>query len=435
MTISLKYVKFSEAQIYACRLPDGSQVRQVSWKAELMEEITKIKQEIDRAKTELTVLYEISNAMRTTLKLDEILYIILTGVTAHTGLSFNRAMLLLVNEKDALIEGKMGIGPKSGEEANRIWKQIEQEKMDLEDLISVYKFSSNVVLEPGFNRQVQHFRIPLEEQKGGLLAVSVLDGMPLHLTKETMQNYVHDPIIQLLNSEELAVVPLKAKDKVKGIILADNFITKKPITKDDMRMLIMLANQAGLAIENSQLYESIVIRSHTDSLTDLWNHGYFQYILQEELEKAKATRSPLSLIMLDIDDFKVYNDILGHQAGDNILKELGILLKNQSRKMDFVCRYGGEEFTIILPHTEKKEAFSIAERLRQDIAKTPFSHQEILPNKILTVSLGLASFPTDGSSPSEMIAYSDKTLYKAKRNGKNKTCCEIGHSETATGDS
>jgi diguanylate cyclase (GGDEF)-like protein len=387
-----------------------------------MEELTKSKQELERSKIELAILYEISNAMRTTLKLDEILYIILTGVTAHIGLGFNRAVLFLVNERDGLIEGKMGIGPKTDEEANRIWTQIEQEKMGLDDLINAYKFS-NTTLESGFNRQVQRLKIPLKEHNGGLLALGVLDGMPLHLTKETIQNYKNDPVIQILSSEELAVVPLKAKDKVNGIILADNLITKKPISKDDIRMLIMLANQAGLAIENSQLYEKTVMRSHTDSLTDLWNHGYFQYLLQTELDKAKITRIPLSLIMLDIDDFKIYNDKLGHQAGDKILKDLALLLKNQSRKMDYVCRYGGEEFTIILPQTDKKEAFLIAERLRQDIEKQTFSHEEILPQKKLTVSLGLASFPENGSTPSELLAYSDKALYQAKSKGKNSICC------------
>jgi len=387
-----------------------------------MEELIKSKQELERSKIELAILYEISNAMRTTLKLDEILYIILTGVTAHIGLGFNRAVLFLVNERDGLIEGKMGIGPKTDEEANRIWTQIEQEKMGLDDLINAYKFS-NTTLESGFNRQVQRLKIPLKERNGGLLALGVLDGMPLHLTKETIQNYKNDPVVQILSSEELAVVPLKAKDKVNGIILADNLITKKPISKDDIRMLIMLANQAGLAIENSQLYEKTVMRSHTDSLTDLWNHGYFQYLLQAELDKAKITRIPLSLIMLDIDDFKIYNDKLGHQAGDKILKDLALLLKNQSRKMDHVCRYGGEEFTIILPQTDKKEAFLIAERLRQDIEKQTFIHEEILPHEKLTVSLGLASFPEDGSTPSELLAYSDKALYQAKSKGKNSTCC------------
>jgi diguanylate cyclase (GGDEF)-like protein len=247
--------------------------------------------------------------------------------------------------------------------------------------------------------------------------------MPLHLTKETMQNYKADPIIQLLRQpEELVVVPLKAKEQVNGIILCDNFITKKPISKDDLRMLIMLANQAGLAIENSRLYEKTVIRAHLDSLTNLWNHGYFQYLFSVELEKSRATSTNLSVIMLDIDDFKVYNDTLGHQAGDEILKDMATLLKNQSRKMDYVCRYGGEEFAIILPYTDKKEAFLIAERLRENIEKHHFVRQEILPNKILTASLGVATFPENGDSTAQIIQHADNALYDAKEKGKNRTC-------------
>jgi diguanylate cyclase (GGDEF)-like protein len=387
-----------------------------------MDEIIKIKQEAERTRTELAILYEISNAMRTTLKLDEILYIILTGVTAHTGLGFNRAMLFLVNEKDGLIEGKMGIGPETGEEANRIWTQIEQEKMNLEDLINGYKVS-NHVQESGFNKQVQYFKIPLQDKNENLLSLVALEGMPLYLTKETIKNYSSNQIIKLLKNNELVLVPLKAKDKVNGIIVADNFITNEPITKDDIRMLIMLGNQAGLAIENSHLYEKTVIRTHTDYLTNLWNHGYFQYIFQTELEKAKTNKTPLSLIMLDIDDFKIYNDVLGHQAGDKALKELAVVLKNQSRKMDSVCRYGGEEFTIILPQTDKKEAFLIAERLRENVAKYPFTQEEVLPSHRLSVSLGLATFPEDGTSTSELITVSDKKLYQAKNQGKNTTCC------------
>lgn len=393
-----------------------------------MEEIMKIKGELERTKTELAILYEISNALRTTLKLDEILYIILTGVTAHIGLGFNRAVLFLINEKNGIIEGKMGIGPKSGEEANRIWKQIEAEKMDLDDLISVYKINQSGTdltneFKSGFNQQIQQLKIPLGEQDGGLLALTVLEGMPLHLTKETMQNYHNDQIIQILKTDELVIVPLKGKDKVNGIILADNFITRKQITKDELRMLIMLSNQAGLAIENSQLYERTVIRAHSDSLTELWNHGYFQYLLHQELERASQVSLPLSLIMLDIDDFKIYNDALGHQWGDKILKELATLLKNQSRKMDYVCRYGGEEFTIILPQTDKREAFLIAERLRENIKNHHFALGDAFSDKKLTVSLGVATFPEDGSTASLLITASDKTLYHAKHKGKNITSC------------
>jgi len=388
----------------------------------IMEELGRLKTELERTKIELKILYEISNAMRTTLKLDEILYIILTGVTAHTGLGFNRAILFLVNEKEQLIEGKMGIGPENGEEANIAWTKIEEEKMDLEDLIGAFK-NTNAVLESGFNRQVINLKASLLDKNENPLSLAVLEGMPLHLTESSILKYRNSPVIQMLGSRELVLIPLKAKDRVNGIIVADNFITNDPITKDDVRMLTMLANQAGLAIENSQLYELTVEHAHSDYLTNLWNHGYFQFMLQTELEKAKATKSPLTLIIIDIDDFKVYNDTLGHQAGDRILKELAGLLRNQSRKMDKVCRYGGEEFTIILPHTDKKEAFLIAERIRMEIQKYPFLNEEILPKKQLTVSLGVATFPENGLLAAEIITASDKSLYQAKNKGKNTTYC------------
>jgi len=388
----------------------------------IMEDLNKLKNELERTKIELKILHEVSNAMRTTLKLDEILYIILTGVTAHTGLGFNRAILFLVNEKEKIIEGKMGIGPENGEEANIAWTRIEEEKMDLDDLIGAFN-NSNVALESGFNRQVKDLKVSMFDKNENPLALAVLEGMPLHLFGPTLHQYRNSPVIQTLESNELVLIPLKAKDRVNGIIVADNFITNDPITKDDIRMLTMLANQAGLAIENSQLYELTVERAHSDYLTNLWNHGYFQYLLQSEVEKAKATKSPLTLVMIDIDDFKIYNDTLGHQAGDKILKTLANLLRNQSRKMDYVCRYGGEEFTIILPQTDKKEAFLIAERIRMDIQKHPFLNEEIFPHKQLTVSLGMATFPKDGLLPADLITTSDKSLYQAKNKGKNNTDC------------
>ncbi|HNW39818.1 MAG TPA: sensor domain-containing diguanylate cyclase [Candidatus Omnitrophota bacterium] len=387
-----------------------------------MDDLNRLKIELERTKIELKILYEVSNAMRTTLKLDEILYIILTGVTAHTGLGFNRAILFLVNEKEQLIEGKMGIGPENGEEANIAWTKIEEEKMDLEDLINAFK-KSDTVLESGFNRQVRNLKVSMLDKNENPLSLAVLEGMPLHLTGQSMLKYQNSPVIKKLGSHELLIIPLKAKDRVNGIIVADNFITKEPITKDDIHMLTMLANQAGLAIENSQLFELTAERAHSDYLTNLWNHGYFQFLLQAELEKAKVTKNPLTLIMIDIDDFKIYNDTLGHQAGDKILRTLANLLRNQSRKMDLVCRYGGEEFTIILPHTDKNEAFLIAERIRMDIQKYPFLNEGIFPNKQLTVSLGVSTFPVDGLQPADLITTSDKALYQAKKQGKNNTCC------------
>lgn len=389
-----------------------------------MEDIIKVKDlqsALEKTQAELAILYEISNAMRTTLKLDEILYIILTGVTSHTGLGFNRAILFLVNKRDSTLDGSIAIGPDTGEEADRIWKQIETEKMTLEDLIEAYKKSKNI-LDSQLNRIVRNIKIALKED-AGIIVLTALEGMPIHINKNNMPDkFVNNHVLSILKTEEAAIVPLKAKDKVVGVILVDNIFTHKPITKDDIRMLTMFANQAGLAIENSRLYEQAVIQAHTDSLTRIWNHGYFQYLLGEEIKKAKELNLPLSLLMVDMDNFKNYNDALGHQKGDEILSRIADILKDTSRKQDSVCRYGGEEFAIILPQTDKKSAYLIAERMRENVERYPFFQEEIQLQHKLTISLGIATFPEDAQTKDELIAASDKTLYSAKESGKNRTC-------------
>ena len=374
-----------------------------------------------KTRNELMLLYEISNSMHTTLKLDEILYIILTAVTAHVGLGFNRAMLFLVNEKEGALEGKMGIGPDTGEEANRIWTYIESEKMNLEDLINKDS-ASNQLAKSQLNRFVKSMRLPLKEEEGGILAMTLHDGMPLHITADTIHTQKQDSLVNSLKTNEFVTVPLKAKDKIIGVLLADNYYTHKPISGDDIRILTMFANQAGLAIENSQLYEQTLIKSHTDSLTNLWNHGYFQYLLQEELSLAEKIKQPLSVIMADLDNFKIYNDALGHQQGDQILLQVSQILKVSARKQDFVCRYGGEEFAVLLPQTNKMETCIIAERLRQAVEKYNFQFEKILPNKRLTISLGVATFPDDNNQKALLLDYCDKALYEAKRQGKNRIC-------------
>ena len=384
-----------------------------------------VKDDLQKARTELSLLYEISNAMHTTLKLDEILYIILTAVTAHVGLGFNRAMLFLVNDNEGILEGKMGIGPDSGEEANRIWTHLEREKVGLDDLINNYKTTSNQLANSQLNSFVKGIRLSLREEKGGVLAMTLLDGMPLHFSPagnglKPFPVQQQDALLAILKPEEFLTVPLKAKDKIIGVLFADNPYTHRPITSDDIRVLTMFANQAGLAIENSRLYEQTLIRSRADSLTGLWNHGYFQYRLQEEISLSQKTGQPLSVIMADIDNFKIYNDTFGHQRGDQALVQVAQLLKSAARKQDSLYRYGGEEFAVLLVETDKKEAYRIAEELRQAVERYDFPQKEILPDKKLTISLGVAAFPDNANSKDTILNYADKSLYEAKHQGKNR---------------
>lgn len=366
------------------------------------------------------MLFEISNAMRTTLKLDQVLYIILTALTSHEGLGFNRAMLFLVNEKESVLEGIMGIGPHTAEEAGKIWRAISDRKMTLDDFISSYDTFKRDP-DSKLNQIVKGIKIPLREDMG-ILALTILEGMPFEITTNEAKKAVDPEIQKSLNTEFFVTVPLKAKDKIVGAILVDNIFNKKPITKSGIKMLTMFASHAGLAIENSRLYEETVYLSATDWLTKLWNYGKFQQSLSTEIEKANAQDSSLSLIMIDVDNFKNYNDTLGHTKGDEALKQLAGVIKNKSRKFDITARYGGEEFCIIMPSTSKENARLFSERLRIEVQNS-FANEPLLePARRLTISCGIATYPEDAANQSELISCADMALYAAKHAGKNNTC-------------
>lgn len=383
---------------------------------------TQLEERLARAYRELNMLYEVSCAMRTTLKLDHILYIILTGVTSHSGLGYNRALLFLVNPKTRSLQCEMVIGPESGEHASKIWDYIENSRPKLDDLIQTDKVSTTIAHSSLF-KILKEIKFPLQTETSFplLLVDAYRKESPWHVKSEELVRYAQDPLLQNFKTKELLIMPLRAKGNINGLIVADNIYTQKPITSDDIRIFSMLADQAALAIENSRLYEMTVQKSHSDSITDLWNHGFFQELLSQALEDAKTNNHPLSLLMIDIDNFKTLNDTFGHQKGDAVLTELARILKESSREADYICRYGGEEFSIILKQTGKAQGFEIAERIRSKVQQHNFNSL-VNPEIKMTVSIGLAAFREDSQSKEELIANADKAMYVAKFSGKNKTC-------------
>ena len=168
----------------------------------------------------------------------------------------------------------------------------------------------------------------------------------------------------------------------------------------------------------SRDYEQQYKLATTDGLTDLYNHRYFQEQIRMQIEHSKRYETEFSLIIIDIDFFKNFNDRFGHQSGDAVLQQVGQTLKRNIRAVDIACRYGGEEMSIILPNTGNEEAYSTAQKIRERIASKKFK----LANgneATVTVSLGVATFPTDGSNAEEIIEAADKRLYKAKNSGRN----------------
>ena len=155
-----------------------------------------------------------------------------------------------------------------------------------------------------------------------------------------------------------------------------------------------------------------------DGLTELYNHRYFQDTLRKQIDIARRYNQPFSLIIIDIDFFKKFNDTYGHQAGDAVLRQVSKILKNNSRATDYVCRYGGEEMTIILPNTSAEDALFNANRICKAVADTPF-HLTPVDKVNVTISLGVSTFPDNAQTPQDLIEWADKGLYYAKEHGRN----------------
>jgi len=172
--------------------------------------------------------------------------------------------------------------------------------------------------------------------------------------------------------------------------------------------------------EIEKMREEAVRLSYTDDLTGIYNHRFFIQQLTMEVERQKRYPSPLSLLMIDIDYFKHYNDTNGHLAGDQVLKAISILIQQGVRQTDIIARYGGEEFSAILINTNKEKAMEIAERVRRNVAETHFPNEMSQPNKDLTVSIGVATFSPSISTLTDLIRQADYSLYRAKRAGRNR---------------
>jgi len=180
-----------------------------------------------------------------------------------------------------------------------------------------------------------------------------------------------------------------------------------------IELVSLLLSKMAVACSRAKYFEDAQQCAITDLLTGLYNKAFFLEAVKTEISRGRRNQKPLSLILFDFDNFKELNDTKGHVEGDRILKEIGMLLKEQVRSMDIACRYGGEEFTVILPETSQDAAFSIAERLRKSV--------EAAFSGLTTVSLGVVTCMNSSIDENTMIKHADAALYKAKSLGKNRT--------------
>ncbi|HIJ56574.1 MAG TPA: response regulator [Deltaproteobacteria bacterium] len=227
------------------------------------------------------------------------------------------------------------------------------------------------------------------------------------------------------NIQIVAITNLQdMQSKIKGIELgADDYLIK-PINKHELkaRVRALVKKKAYLDTLHDS-YETAVHSAITDKLTGLYNRAFFEHFLVLELKRADRQKVPVAFIMMDIDDFKQCNDNFGHLVGDEVLRELGRLIKGSVREIDLAARYGGEEFALVLPNTDKSGALVVAERIRKTVSEHDFLPDTIVPTQKISMSLGISIYPLEAATGEDLIKTADDLLYKAKDKGKNCSCC------------
>jgi len=191
----------------------------------------------------------------------------------------------------------------------------------------------------------------------------------------------------------------------------------EPLSPEETELFRIFILQGEAGIKNLVLFDQVKSMAIRDALTGLYNYGYFKVALRYEVEKSRRYKLPLSLLFLDIDDFKLVNDTLGHLKGDKVLRQLAAILKQGIRQADLLCRYGGDEFVMLLSQTPPDQAMVLAERLRQRIAKSPMNRLE--KKCKVTVSIGVAGLRPEMTTE-DLIKEADEAHYLAKQTGKNR---------------
>ncbi len=314
----------------------------------------------------LSVITELTEIFANSLRVRESFKHILTGIQTYFG--FDRVRLYLIDEKGQKLKGEL---------------------------------SSDI---RGQIKSIAYEEIPLEA--GAHRFADIVLG---HSSGVFMERY----------KDCVLYMPLVVQGVTIGLLIVDNLLSQQKIEPGELAMLKSFAGQIGLALDNVRLFDKVEELSLYDDLTRLPLRRYFNQRFQEEFYRAERFKQPLAVIWADIDYFKEVNDTYGHQIGDRALKEIGRVILSNLRKIDFPCRFGGDEIIILLPQATGAEAEKLAQRLAEEIREiripVPFSRTRELT---VSVSLGISTFPADASSIETLLEKADDALYWVKSHGR-----------------
>ncbi|MBI5344446.1 MAG: diguanylate cyclase [Deltaproteobacteria bacterium] len=292
-------------------------------------------------------------------------------------------------------------------------------------IVLIVKGDEGYVLVSNDNPSIREMRLDLSKYPEIKEVISsknplVLEDMATHPIMSPVRERIKD-----LKDMSLVIVPIVFNEDVLGTLFLRTRKNKNGFSRKELDFCRIVANASFHAIKNANLFERVSKEKEylkelviKDQLTTLYNHNFFYSRLAEEFDRSVRYETQMSIIMMDIDNFKHINDTYGHRVGDVVLREVGALIKKGVRKTDIVARYGGEEFSVILPQTAIKGAAEEADRLRQLIESHAYAG---LAKEKITVSLGVASYPhKDIMHSGDMVTAADDALYKAKHEGRNR---------------
>lgn len=269
----------------------------------------------------------------------------------------------------------------------------------------------------GVHPQQERAAFPAYLEVGGILGKAIDRRKPLVLTDELRARL---PEMAEYFEGSVLIIPLAVHEYPWGLLILERAAHREPFVRADYEAIQVVVDHLAILLENIRLYRETAEMAVRDGLTGLLNHRRLHERLKEELSRSLRYHHPLTLLMIDVDYFKRYNDTYGHQQGDELLRILAEILRQNIRQSDIAGRYGGEEFAVILPETDKESAVVLAQRLCEVVARTPFPGHPGGPPTRCTISIGVAGFPDDALTVSDLVAAADTALYRAKRYGKNR---------------